>query len=127
MTNKEKFLNEIILFTDNDLATFMYAYKIATNDDILNKKDLTIADYKKWLSKEAESSADEMFKELGYEKLEDGYSYKNKNDEIICISKQGYKYLKTLDRFIGGAVLNFITEAEDRAIHKKIEEIENGI
>ncbi len=67
-------------------------------------------------------TADEMFRELGYEKLEDGCSYK-KDNEVICISKQGDKYLKTLDRFIGGAVLNFISEDEDKAIHRKIEEL----
>ena len=84
--------------------------------------DIQLSDYS-YGSIEKDKTADEMFKDLGYEKLEDGYSYKNKNDEIICISKQGYKYLKILARYIGGAVLNFITESEDKAIHKKIAEL----
>lgn len=78
-----------------------------------------------------EKSADEMFEELGYEKMREdkcvfGYR-KVVNSEIIIIEityqgKREITFSKLRD-LIGVALADNITEAEDKAIHKKIEEL----
>ena len=83
---------------------------------------------KQWLSQEAEQTADEMFKELGY-KICDGFLWK-----WVKLSDDDYHYVTYIwiynDKFAkwdekegGNKNHRLITEDEDNAIHKKIEEI----
>ena len=71
-------------------------------------------------------TADEMFEELGYKIIDDpgGYLYENECNEQIAISKNGH-YLKFCKKYFGSAKINFISKQEDKAIHKKIEELNN--
>lgn len=84
-----------------------------------------------WLSQEGELTADEMFEELGYIKVGDfsgciAYwcdEYKKRitidwNDEATHFAYQKSRGNNSLS--------DTITEEEDKAIHKKIEELKNG-
>ena len=87
----------------------------------------------KWLSQEAELTADEMFEELGYKKK---YSrdydciFERKDgeilDKIIILKNHGHCYYYNKHRIINNkypVYIVTISEAEDEAIHKKIEEL----
>lgn len=91
-----------------------YDYMLKTS----KKNGVNIRDYDK--------SADEMFKELGYEKS-------CINDYVISYKKHGLTISITIDgeytKYCGNKTvyeIAYITEAEDKAIHKKIEEIQKG-
>ena len=93
-----------------------------------------------WLEKEEEQTADEMFKELGYEKIIDNssaakYQKNEKNEtQLILIYIDEYEtcryarycnYQIEEGKWIYGDY-EFITEEENKAIQKKIEELKNG-
>lgn len=86
-------------------------------------------------NKEKNKIADQMFEELGYKRIEANHGYYiayERKEEIggmttseriiIDTSHNLYRYAKQDRQELSCA----ITEAEDKAIHKKIEELKNG-
>lgn len=138
MTNREKYIDSM---TDKELALFLLCGSQIIDNQIDTNPSLTDDEEKrkqavrhcskieKWLSQETEKSADEMFEELGYEKDTfdefgaDEITYINNNKDHIIVKKNGC-YIKYNYYDFHYNNLKFITEAEDKAIHKKIEEVE---
>ena len=151
MTNREKYINNA---SDEELANLLYdKHKLCDKMNCdnyrqfqeINEMACNMGECRKkikgWLSQEAELTADEMFEEMGYKK-EIGYRelsdmivyYKNvgndRYDRIIIESnghyskrtQKGYGWTNSQDVVRG----NSISPNEDKAIHKKIEELKNG-
>lgn len=93
----------------------VYDYMLKTS----KKTDVNILDYDK--------TADEMFEELGYKRITGNaepatiYEYKKEDRNNILIHVSKHYYYKC-DRY---SIAMSISEAEDKAIHKKMEEIKN--
>lgn len=118
MTNREKI---------NKKSNEELAYKIIDIAQKFNSDSFTETkrDIVQWLSQEAELSADEMFEELGYTVEDQGYCetvYNSRSSHHrIRVLKDG-RYKKIVDGDYS-SYTEYITEAEDKAIHKKIEEL----
>lgn len=139
-TNREKYIDSM---TDKELALFLSCgsqiidNQIDTNPSLTDDEEIrkqaarNCEEIEKWLSQKVELTADEMFEELGYEKMKEdkcvfGY-IKAVNSKIIIIeiTYQGKREI-TFSKS-GAALADNITEAEDKAIHKKIEELKNEV
>lgn len=135
MTNREKYIDKA---SNRDLAELLldvgilggrkcsYSKKLIDNivDDIEDCKN--IKKIEQWLSQEAEETADEMFEKLGYIIYETPTTilYNNINtgpEWQIIIDKVSLHFGKINKN----NVPMLITEAEDKAIYKKIEEMKN--
>lgn len=120
MTNREKYINN---------ADIVDLYNLLDWQKVENKFGIKINgtnDIYKWLSQEAESTADEMFGELGWNiEIDDKYQieYLDLYRRAIVIRKEDFAYYKYRN---GDCVASAITEAEDAAIHKKIEELKDA-
>lgn len=128
MTNREKYIDN----ASNEKLAFIIMSKISTMPRFSNIDGFTDAGREliEWLSQEVEPTADEMFEELGYIK-ENEFSgcieywcdeYKKRitidwNDEATHFAYQKSRGNNSLS--------DTITEEEDKAIHKKIEELKN--
>lgn len=94
----------------------------------------------KWLSEKAKSgTADEMFKELGYERTHNDKNgdnwyvkvkkYKKVIINVLCnpsnVNYSKYSLIgnESKGKYDGGIAWEVITEAEDKAIHKRISEL----
>lgn len=145
VTNREKYIDSM---TDKELALFLSCgsqiidNQIDTNPSLTDDEKIrkqaarNCEEIEKWLSQEVELSADEMFKELGYKKgnrwcCECVFDRKNGDGlDRIVIDKTNYGYYYIKHRILYNK--NFyeeytqshtISEAEDKAIHKKIDEL----
>lgn len=129
MTNREK-INKM---TNEELARWVYDMHLETSCFEQQYK------IKEWLDTEIEPTADEMFEEMGYKKdLCKGYhecvfTRRNEDDaDEIVIDKTNYGYYYIKHRILYSKYFfeeytrsHTITESEDKAIHKKIEELKN--
>ena len=97
------------------------------SDKYCNSKleDTCEANILNWLNSKTDMTADEMFEELGYKKGNENVYENKKSDirEIIEINEKDYSYEKYGYTDIEGLISIPITEAEDKAIHKKIKEL----
>lgn len=125
MKNREKYIDNAS--NENLVATIMA--KISTMPRFSSIDGFTDAGEEliEWLSQEAELSADEMFEELGYTVEDQCYCetvYNNRSSHHrIRVLKDG-RYKKIVDGDYS-SYTEYITEAEDKAIHKKIEKLKN--
>lgn len=130
MTNREKYINNA---SDEELASKLIELERKFHSFKWRK---TYEELIKWLQQEAEETADEMFEKLGYEKYEhDAYDefdsselyYTKQQNENV---KKKIEILKEMSCYKCYTVpensgFEYINKEEDKAIHKKIEELEN--
>ena len=131
MTNRDK-INKM---TNNDMGVTIFTAITGIQKKYLNHNSFEICDrFIGWLSQEAELTADEMFEELGYEKYEhDAYDEFDSNELYYTMQqnetvKKRIEILKEMLCYKCFTIpensgFEYITEAEDKAIHKKIAEL----
>ena len=141
MTNREKHINNI---SNEEVAEFFftnvhgrcnYCDYHCTSKCKHGGEGYTICvdGIKKWLERKAKITADEMFKELGYVKTKDTKEYKAYKKGRLYIDifkydmdKNAWAYIKSKrDPFDDMETTAPIHESEDKAIHKKLEELKN--
>lgn len=138
MTNREKYIDKV---SNEKLAEFIIKANCERCDMCLKKDKCQKMDrdviesecYKgieQWLSQEAESTADEMFEELQYAiQSEDNYTIKYRKItktpyveiRLHRNTQEEWEYEKYFVEEDNQSEL--ITQKEDKAIHKKIEEL----
>lgn len=115
------------------------AYKIIDIAQKFNSDSFTETkrDIVQWLSQEVELTADEMFEELGYKKEfsdRNGCNYYHKeinrsgvkSEHIIhVLSNESSTLYGKYERLDNKEFAANISVAEDKAIHKKLEELKN--
>lgn len=140
MTNKEKHFGKASIDDTANILLELSGKDRGCGNCVLRDKycdtkseEDCITNIKNWLSREAQLTADEMFEELGCEfhskqPNDIVYSYKvekyKKYDINIRVMILGSGYIKSAKQGTPQYLL-WVTEAEDKAIHKKIEELKN--
>lgn len=129
MTNKDKLVKMSSEDIAKELCNLLNNIRDKYQDKGFILNEDYIEEYKEWLDTEIEMTADEMFKKLGYRKNEDNhYIYYCQYDlDNACyeITIDKHKYIITHELKLSKLAVA-TTEAELKAINKKIEELKGG-